>query len=189
MLSQIKLPITSEDDAILEASLQVTEKLYGKGQVYAFRSCPVTGELALLIDYLDTFPTAHPSLNEIWILFLPICVVHKPCISCFQDTEEIQARGIRALRDRVIRAATLLVAQVHATAVVGDSYIPPLVASSRALTAGCVLVTSISKKWTEAAAHVDSLLRCSEILTTFGPCWRGGQSYLEIWREVWACLN
>ena len=128
--------------------------------------------------------TSDVVFNETWLLFMPVCVKHKQCVFCFQEADEPSGKGMMALRNKVISSACTLLLDAHQKMTSKYGFIPPIMAMSRAFTSGCVLATSIRKRWTSAEQHVHDLLRCSEILTFFAPHWKGGYTYLEIWRAV-----
>ena len=143
---------------------------------------------------------------DAWLLFLPVCVRHRQCVHCFQEADDMErspvssvspvtagpggpssraGRGMLSLRRRVLDAAVALVASVYHAALASDGFIPPVVASTRAFVAGCVLATAIVKRWTPVpAAHMQDLVRCTEVLALFSLHWEGGHSYLHVWRTI-----
>lgn len=163
---------------------QISTQIYGSGRVYETQGCPFLGEVASLMDLLESVPTQRSVANEAWLLFLPVCSRHKQCLFCFQEADEETARGMRTLKNKVIAAAAELITNVYATATSQDGFIPPIIASSRALIAGCSIATSILKKWTPPQAHAKNLIKCTEILTMFAPHWKGGNNYLGVWRTI-----
>jgi len=189
MLIGPKLQTNSDKERMLQLYLQSYDQLYGSGQFYESSSCPFVGEVATLIDSAESFETQHPIVMESWLLFLPICVNHKQCIYCFQETDEDGTKGMRSLRRKVIHAASHLIFAVHRAATAENDFIPPIVASSRALISGCSLATSISKRWTSSQFHVKDLSRCTEILSIFAPHWQGGHRYLHVWRTIIELLD
>ncbi|KAH8650477.1 hypothetical protein BGZ61DRAFT_524642 [Ilyonectria robusta] len=98
MLSGSKLPTTSENETVHSLYVQVSEQLYGRGQVYETQACPFVGEVGTLMELLDTVQTQHPVAKETWLAFLPVCFKHKQCIFCFQEADEDNVRGMRTLR-------------------------------------------------------------------------------------------
>ncbi|RSL86234.1 hypothetical protein CEP51_002924 [Fusarium floridanum] len=184
MLSGSKLPTTSENETVHSLYVQVSDQLYGRGQVYETQACPFVGEVGTLMELLETVQTQHPVAKETWLAFLPICFKHKQCIFCFQEADEDNVRGMRTLRRKVVSAASELITSVHQSAISQYGFIPPIIASSKALISGCSIATSISKRWTLAQSHTNDLIKCTEILTMFAPHWKGGKDYLGVWRTI-----
>ncbi|KAH8885266.1 hypothetical protein GQ53DRAFT_797239 [Thozetella sp. PMI_491] len=189
MLSGCRLPATSEDEPLYDLYSQVADQLYGKGRVYENQGCPFVGEIAELMSLLEGLDTRHPVAKETWLSFLPVCFKHKQCIFCFQEADESEPKGMRALRMRVIATASDLISSVHQVSTNQDGFIPPVIASSRTLISGCSLATGIVKRWTPAPGHAKDLIKCTEVLTLFAPHWKGGHSYLAVWRSIIDLLN
>jgi hypothetical protein len=184
MLREAQFSNQSDNDHILQICAKLSQEIYGQGRLLETQQCPFVGECATLIEMLDGMVTDNPIISEAWLLFLPVCTRHKQCVFCFQEADEPDSRGLRALRTKMVTSASKLILDVHRKTTARYDFIPPLVASSRTLSSGCVLVTAIAKKWTSANYHVQDLIRCSEVLTFFAPHWRGGHTYLETWRTV-----
>ncbi|KAM5386537.1 hypothetical protein ACJZ2D_000500 [Fusarium nematophilum] len=189
MLCGIKLPTSSENETIYDLYTQLSDQIYDKGRVYETQSCPFVGEIAALMDILDTLQTPHPVAKETWLSLLPVCFKHKQCISCFQESDEEDARGMNTLRRKVIRAATELISSVHRRATSQHDFIPPIIASSNALISGCSIAVGISKKWTLPQSHGNDLIKCTEILAMFAPHWKAGNDYLSVWRSITNLLD
>lgn len=184
MLSGLKLPTTSETENMHDIYTQISDQLYGKGRVYENQGCPFVGEVATLMDILDTIQTQHPVAKETWLSFLPVCFRHKQCISCFQEADEDNAKGMRTLRQKIISAASGLISSIHHSAASEQGFLPPVFASSKALIAGCSIATAISKKWTPAQHHAKDMIKCTETLALYAPHWHGGNEYLSVWRDL-----
>lgn len=189
MLIGPKLQTKSDKERMYQLYLQLYDHLYGSGQSYESSSCPFIGEVATLMNSAESFETQHLLVMESWLLFLPVCVSHKQCIYCFQENDEDGAKGMRSLRRKVINAASRLIFAVHRAATAENDFIPPMVASSKALICGCSIATSISKRWTSSQFHVKDLNRCTEILSIFAPHWTGGHRYLHVWRTIIELLD
>ncbi|KAK6376132.1 hypothetical protein LTS17_007383 [Exophiala oligosperma] len=184
MLREARFSYPTDNDNIMQIFTNLSQEIYGNGQLLEAQACPFVGQSATLMDLLDSMITTDVVINETWLLFLPVCVRHKQCVFCFQEADDPNSRGMLALRHKVMASACKLLLDVHQKTAAEYNFIPPIVASSRAFTSGCVLATSIVKKWTSAEHHVRDLLRCSEVLTFFAPHWKGGYSYLEMWRTI-----
>lgn len=124
-------------------------------------------------------------LNEnIWLLTLPICVKHKQCVFCFQEDDDNDGKGMKTLRKRVLDAASRLISLIYHSTTNRDGFVPPFIASSRILVAGCAIATGVSKKWINSQSHTRDLIKCTEVLSLFAPHWKGGQGYLQVWRSI-----
>lgn len=189
MLREAKFLNQSDSDCIMQIFTKLSQDIYGNTSALEGQSCPFIGQSATMMELLHNMMTDDPLIHEAWLLFLPVCAKHKQCVFCFQEADEPDGRGMRALRSKVINSASKLLLDVHLRATAKYNFIPPIVASSRALSCGCALATSIRKRWTSAHYHIQDLLRCSEILTLFAPHWRGGPGYLEVWRTVTSLLE
>lgn len=190
MLSESKLPATSDDDTMFQHYMQLSDMIYGTGQVYATRGCPYTGQLATMMELLENHPTAqHPLILESWLLFFPICIKHKQCTFCFQEMDDNTGKGMRTLRHKVVDAASQLLMNVHREMNAKDNFVTPLTACSRAFMSGCTIVTGISKRWTLLQLHVQDIIRCTEVLTHYAPHWRGGPEYLHVWKSLTELLD
>ncbi|KAK4939847.1 hypothetical protein LTR10_019914 [Elasticomyces elasticus] len=190
MLSESKLPAISNDDTMFQQYMQLSDIIYGTGQVYVTRGCPFMGQLANMMELLENHPTAqHPLIRESWLLFFPLCIKHKQCTVCFQEMDDYTGKGMRTLRHKVVDAASQLVMSLHREMNGKDNFIPPLTACSRAFMSGCTIVTAISKRWTLLQLHVQDLIRCTEVLTLYSPHWRGGPEYLHVWKSLTELLD
>ncbi|KAL4963086.1 GAL4-like domain-containing transcription factor [Aspergillus stella-maris] len=189
MLSNFKLPSTSNMEPLLDLYSQISDQIYGAGGVYDSLSCPFAGEVSSLMDVLESLQGPLPVIQEMWLLFLPICAKHKQCLHCFQEPDEPNAKGMTELRRNVITAASDLIASVHREVSSIDNFTPPVIASSRAFIAGCSIATGMLRQWTSPKAHVRDLINCAEILTTFAPHWSGGHTYLKVWKTIIGLLD
>ncbi|KAF2503072.1 hypothetical protein BU16DRAFT_555098 [Lophium mytilinum] len=189
MLIASKLLDTSDKEALFQVFLQLSDQLYGGGQIFESSGCPFVGEVATLMDLAESVGNQHAIILESWLLFLPVCVNHKQCIHCFQEADEHGTKGMRSLRRKVIDAASQLILRVHRAATAKDDFIPPILASSRALVSGCAIVTSISKRWISSQFHTKDLNKCTDILSMFAPHWPGGHRYLQVWRTIVELLD
>ncbi|KAL3471651.1 hypothetical protein BJX99DRAFT_263051 [Aspergillus californicus] len=184
MLRNFTLPLVSATEGLIQLHSQVWDHLYDTGQIYERRSCPFVGEIRTCMELLETFDSSNPVTHEIWLLYLPVCVKHKQCIQCFQEPDDFNSRGMTALRYRVVSAASALIGRVHRDATSVDGFVPPVIAGSRAFSAGCSLATAVLKRWVGIKAHGRDFVKCTEILTMFAPYWSGGHEYLRIWNMI-----
>lgn len=183
MLSSSGSPTTYNNETILLYE-QLFHAIYDKDHIYDTQSCPFIGEVSTLMDVLNTYQRQDPTINEAWLLFLPVCVRHKQCVFCFQEEDESISRGMRTLREKVINAAFQLLRDTHKDAVAHNKFISPIIASSRALVSGCSIVTGISKRWITSQSHMRDLIRCTDVLSLFAPHWKGGHNYIRVWRTI-----
>lgn len=184
MLSGSNIPTTSENESMYDMYAQISDQLYGRGRVYETQGCPFVGETATLMEILGTIQTEHTVARETWLAFLPICFRHKQCISCFQEADEENAKGMRTLRQKIVLAASALLSSIHHNATSRDGFVPPVFASSKALVSGCSIATAISKRWTTAQSHSKDMIICTEVLALYAPHWHGGNAYLRVWRDL-----
>jgi hypothetical protein len=168
---------------------QLYNVIYADGKIYDGQQCPFVGDIVALIDLAGNL-SAETELNEqIWLLTLPICVKHKQCVFCFQEDDDTDGKGMRTLRKSVVEAASRLVSLVYHSATTRDGFIPPFIAGSRILIAGCTIAVGIFKKWTTSQLRTRDLIKCTEVLSLFAPHWKGGQVYLQVWRSIVAFLD
>lgn len=184
MLSSSKLPSVSENETIYDLYTQICDQLYVSGLPNSAQGCVFVGEVSALMDILDTLQPQHNIVLETWLSFLPICFKHGQCIFCLQEADEEETRGIRTLRNKIIRSADSLIASLYRRTTSGGDFVPPIIASSQAFVAGCSLAVATSKKWTSLDAHARAFLQSTEILATFAPHWKGGDGYLKVWRAI-----
>lgn len=184
MLGRSRWPDTNGSEAILLCYEQLSQTIYGKNGIYETQDCPFQGQALTLTEILDNFHDQHPMIKECWLSLFPVCVKHRQCFLCFQEQDDPQTKGMRSLRYRVIKSASELISCTYDDSIKIDSFIPPLVASFRALLAGCCIAVSIAKQWTTHQAHVGDLMKCTEIIALFASHWRGGQGYLQVWRSI-----
>lgn len=184
MMSGSRWPTVSRNETVFLCYEQLFHAIYGNGKVYDMQDCPFVGQVATLMELIETLPVDHPVTREMWLLFLPVCVKHKQCVFCFQEADDTFGKGMRTLRRKILESASHLISTVHQVATGKDGFIPPFLASTRALIAGCSIATSISKKWTSYQSHARDLHRCTEILSLFAPHWKGGHGYIQVWRTI-----
>lgn len=189
MLGGQGLSIAADDTVALKDYMRLSREIYGSGLLYDSRGCPFVGEVARLVEGLENCCFEDPIVNETWLLLLPVCVRHKQCVHCFQEPDERGGRGMRSLRTQVINAASRLIASTHHLVTTGEAFVPPLIATTRAFTAGCSVAVSTSKRWTSSQAHITDVVRCTEIMSMFASHWQGGRSYLHIWRIIVQLLD
>lgn len=188
----MKPSISSEEESAFSTHGQLYDILYGSGGLYKSRACPFASQTAPLLDALEALPLTrhHPIISQTWLLLLPLCVKHRQCAVCFQEPGELHdTRGMATLRSKVFGAASELISSVYDTATAADGFISPFVASARALEAGCCVLVGIAKSWIPLHAHMGDVIRCTEILTMFAPCWKGGAGYLQVWRALTGNIN
>lgn len=174
-----------DEDFEYQLSHDIQQTIYGQGQLYDTNECPFVGRMAELMASLESYPLDQtPVISEMWLLLLPICVRHKQCVFCFQEPDDRTARGMRSLRQRLLEAALHLIQHTHKTTSSPDGFIPPLIASSRAIVSGCAILVSRAKGWSPDTLHVKALLQCTEVLTLFMPHWKGGPGYLQVWSMI-----
>lgn len=179
----------SHEDSALMCYEQLYSVIYADGKIYDGKQCPFVSDIAALVDLAETLQ-ADTELNEqIWLLTLPICVKHRQCVFCFQEDDDNDGKGMRTLRKRVVDAASRLISLVYHSATTKDGFIPPFIASSRILIAGCTIATGISKRWTSSQSCTKDLIKCTQVLSLFAPHWKGGQGYLQVWRSTVALLD
>lgn len=99
------------------------------------------------------------------------------------------ARGMRTLRQRVVDSALALSADTHKATTSANGFIPPLLACSRPLLAGCTVSLSMMKQWSPGSSHLQALLQCHETLTRFMPHWKGGPHYLQVWTAITSLID
>ncbi|KAL4941882.1 hypothetical protein BDV06DRAFT_212297 [Aspergillus oleicola] len=189
MLSNFKLASLSNMEPLLDLYSQISNQIFGTGRVYDSLSCPFVGEVSTLMGVLESVQGSLPVVQEMWLLYLPICAKHKQCLHCFQEPDDPNAKGMIDLRNKVINAASDLIASVHQEISLIDNFTPPVIASSRAFISGCAIATGMLKRWTSPKAHVGDLINCTEILTTFAPHWSGGHTYLRVWKTIIGLLD
>lgn len=160
---------------------QLFHAIYNRGCIYDTQSCPFVGEVSALMDVLSSFTTP---LKETWLLFVPVCINHRPCIFCFQEPDDRIGRGVQTLRKKVINTASQVLHDTYQDATESNRFVSPLIASSRALVSGCSIAIGISKQWTTSQSHMRDLMKCTEILSLFAPHWKGGHDYINVWRAV-----
>lgn len=186
--SRERLPTAGEHCIYLQNYVNLFREVYDTGHLYDTRGCPFVGDVDRLLQSVQDSNFDDMTVKETWLIMLPICVRHKQCVHCFQEADDVDGRGMIALRARVINAATELIAATHRV-VAGDIFIPPLIASTRAFVAGCSLAVALSKRWIPSNAHLKTLAACTEILTLFAPHWQGGHNYLYVWRTIVQILD
>ncbi|KAL2833332.1 hypothetical protein BDW59DRAFT_78164 [Aspergillus cavernicola] len=189
MLSNFKLPAQSETEPLVELYFQISDQIYGVGRAYESQSCSFVGEVGILMGVLESLDGSHSIINEMWLLYLPVCAKHKQCLHCFQEPDEPNTKGMTTLRAKVVNAASELMTSVHQNATSIDGFLPPVIASSRAFISGCSIATGILKRWINPKAHVRELINCTEILTMFAPHWSGGHDYLRVWKAILNLLD
>ncbi|KAL2840504.1 hypothetical protein BJY01DRAFT_236709 [Aspergillus pseudoustus] len=189
MLSNLRLPSKSEIEHVVQLHIRIADQIYDTDRMYEAQSCPCVGEAAILMGLLESIDITHPIVKETWLLYLPLCVKHKQCLYCFQEPDEPNAKGMTSLRKNVLQAASDLIANVYQQCTSIDSFIPPVLASTRTFISGCSIATGIFKRWVEPRAHVRDLINCTEILTMFAPHWAGGQTYLRVWKTLIEATN
>lgn len=182
LLYGFDLPIASPSDYVLKTYMGLFRSIYDGGHPCDSQVCPFVGDIAACMDRIEGLSSTHPLVQETWLLFLPLCIRHKQCIHCFQESDDRSDRGMRSLRLRVVDAASQLLDSVYRITNAGDGFIPPVQASTRAFISGCAIVVGISKHWTSPQKHVRDLVRCTEILALFASHWEGGHSYMSVWR-------
>jgi hypothetical protein len=166
---------------------QVYDEIYGQGRAFERRSCPFSDKLAKLLDTVDGVQGSpdHRMPQETLLLFLPVCVKHKQCISCFQEPDELlNSKGMRSLRLRVSEAASQIILMVHAATVLAGKFSPPFAACISVFSAGCCLITAAVKGWIPLRNQTRDIVKCTEVLTLYSMQWKGGRRYLEVWRAL-----
>ena len=88
------------------------------------------------------------------------------------------------LQSDILTAALKVIESVHPFVRSCEVFIPPFLASAKALSAGCVLLIGSLKGWQEPKLLTSGLLQCSEVLSFAAPLWKGGREYYEIWRSL-----
>lgn len=189
MLRESKLFPASTSELAIQLFIQISDEIYGGGRLYVTQSCPFAGQSATLLAALEGLQDQTPIIQEAWLLYLPMCFKHKQCLHCFEEPDEPNPRGMKALRQQVVAAASALITDIHRVSISPDSFISPVMASSRIFIAGCSIATSISKRWTSPHCHTMDLIRCTEILTLFACHWKGGHKYRKVWRMITASLG
>lgn len=189
LLSGFEFTFGLEMGSILKGYTELSRLLYASGQLHDRRGCPFVGHVAEWMEKIEGSRSEHPLIKETWLLFLPICVVHRQCVHCFQEADDLSGKGMRSLRSRIVDTASQPISSVYRVATATDGFIPPIAATTRAFVAGCAIATSIAKQWTSAGSRIKDLIRCTEILSLFAPHWEGGHSYLHVWRTIIAALD
>lgn len=184
MLGGLKLPETLQTEPILEVYAQLFQLIYGNDSLNDGAGCPFLGQIGDLITQVEHFPIEQSAVRELWLLFLPVCAKHRQCVSCFQEVDDEYGRGMKSLRRKVIDSASQLIIEVHRSALALDEFTSPFIATVKSFTAGCIIASSISKRWTTLSLHTRSLLKCTETMTMFAPHWRGGHKYAHVWRTM-----
>lgn len=183
-LNNWTFPTMSYDDSRYETYMALAAELYEERGIYSHCGCPLSGRTLELLEVLEKSPPHDSTVEDSWLLLLPVCLQHKPCVFCVTEDDEHTTRSLAYLCQRIVQSSLSLLSSVHASISTGASFIPPLLASSRALVAGCALVVGIAKGWAGPTTSISALLQCSEILTFAAPHWKGGQAYLDVWRLV-----
>lgn len=184
MLDSSTFQSTSGDDALFETYRNISHELYGSGRIHATGTCLLLRPFIALLEILDNSPPQHPIVLESWLLCLPACAEHQPCVFCSGPVTGSPTSCLNSLRAKVIQSALSLILSVHNIIRSSEGFIPPLIASSRAFTAGCALVLGTSKGWVGSTDCQSAFLQCSEILSFAAPLWKGGQQYLDVWRTI-----
>lgn len=174
-----------DEDFVFQLYHDMQQSIYSHGQLYDTNECPFVGHMADLMVSLENYPVDQtPAISEMWLLLLPTCVQHKQCVFCFQEADDPTTRGMRSLRQRLLEAALHLIEHTHRATTSANGFIPPLIASSRAIVSGCAILVSRAKHWSPGTLHVKGLLQCTEVLTYFMPHWKGGPGYLQVWNTI-----
>jgi len=174
----------STSDSVLRNYSEVFEGFYRPGKSHDSQNCPFIGTAADVMQNTSAFDQDLPLVHETWLLFTPSCANHKQCVSCYQEADETNPKGMRWLRLQVIEAASKLISTTHKTVTAVDDFVTPLNASTRAFIAGCAIAIAISKRWVSAQSRIRDLNRCTEILSIFASHWDGGLRYLHVWRTL-----
>lgn len=178
-----KFPIKLQDDAVFDAHILISSTLFGPRSSGVV--CPASESVLLLTTKLNQLPKHDLLVHESWIMFLPTCLEHPTCEGCSSGLERsTNVTTILGLRAQVLESAKTLLVSAHRSVISRDSFLPPQIASSRAFAAGCVLVTAITGRWSGAQDNLGFLLQCSEVLAFFGPLWKGGNDFYEVWRKI-----
>lgn len=188
LLSDLRL-LCGIDTKPISLFVQISNLLYNRGVPHATNDCPFVGEIAPLIDQLQSLPSQRMVQLETWILLLPLCVKHKQCVYCLQEANDGSSWGMRSLRTNIVDAASQLIQKVHEITASTDGFMPPLLAASRALISGCTVATAISKHWASPEHHIKDLMKCTEVLSVYAATWEGGDEYLKIWRKITDLLD
>ncbi|BCS02041.1 uncharacterized protein AKAW2_60305S [Aspergillus luchuensis] len=179
----------TEEDISSTTYRKLFRAIYGTGRIGDTGSCPFVGPISALIDGADGIADTAPASQEIWLVLLVTCVRHKQCVTCYQEPDDQQGKGMRTLRLKIVKAAAELLSSTHRVAFNDEGFVSPITACSRALISGCSIATAIVKRWTTFQSHFRDLILCSEILTLFCSHWKGGHSYLHAWQIITDLLH
>lgn len=147
--------------------------------------CPLsntTGQSFLRI--LEPLPTTESVTHEVWLLLHPLLIDHAPCEVCLSFPPSRAMADDGGLHKRLLYEAKSLITTIHTIVTSRDVFIPPMLATSRAFMAACVLLTGMADRWPGSETCLGSLLKCSEVLTFTAPLWKGGRDYLETYRQL-----
>lgn len=181
---------SGDKETFLGTHARLYEQLYGSGRVYESRGCPCVGDVCSLTSMIENHQEHDATVaSETWILLLPVCVKHKQCAFCFQEPDDHESKGMTTLRLKVVNAASRLINNVHGIVTAADGFISPFIASAMAFVSGCCIVVSISKRWISLHWYMKDVVKCTELLALFAPHWKGGSTYLRVWRVLLSLLD
>ena len=143
--------------------------------------CPSSPAFLSLTSRIRALQVREPQIHEAWLLCAPIIAQHL-CNTCSIDGGSSGRES--DLQGDVLSAALRVIESDHPLVRSSEVFIPPFLASAKALSAGCVLVLGILKGWQESKTFTGGLLQCSEVLSFTAPLWEGGREYYEIWRSL-----
>ncbi|KAI9739056.1 MAG: hypothetical protein M1834_007268 [Cirrosporium novae-zelandiae] len=172
-----------QQDTIFEIHKHISSELYESNKPYDTHPCPTQEPLSSLIASLSKLPAQNPLVLETWLLFLPLCIGHKPCRFCSLMQEGQSFTALQWLCTTMVSAAAQFLHGLHLQIAPSSGFVPPFMASTKAFTAGCIIVTGITSDWVDKAELVGALLECSEILISCSSLWKGGREFYRVWRS------
>lgn len=188
MLNDSTFPATSTAEEVFDTYTKISQELYGAGEVYKSQRCPFLTEASILLEVLDDTTCQDLIVQDCWLLFLPICLQHEECAFCAPNSNHDGTKSLATLRKKVIRAASHEILTIHNTVSSSNGFLSPLIASTRALSAGSAILAGLTKGWAGSRKYTGELLKCSEILSICAPHWKGGRGYLDVWRAFSSSL-
>lgn len=185
----MQLPKTITIDRVSDLHEQVYCAVYGVNGLVQTEACPFAGFTADLMSGIDSYTSMPQQVDQIRLLFVPVCIKHRQCVACFQEADDMRGKGMRTLRQEVLEAARRELAATHKKMTAESEFKSPLLASSRALMSGCTITLAVAKRWTTTSLQLQALMHCTQILTFHAPHWKGGTAYLATWNQITRSLE